>query len=118
MGCGAQVVFTTSMASGVSVTSGVDMGHSWHQVWAKIPTMASGSDVYFLGSEDGVTYKRVFHSPTISNAAPGARYVTSAITNCYVPLPDNHMRYIQFQLSTATSDTPYTFKVLCTGEFT
>lgn len=116
---GAQVYFTASMASGASATSEIDLGHSWHQVWVSIPSMASGSDVYFLGTtQSGGTYKRMYHAPTIGVATSTPIYVTSGVTNCIVAMPNLHMRYIKVQLSTATTDTPYTFQVICSGEQT
>lgn len=101
-----------SMASAVSITSGFDLGKPWTRLAVQIPSMASGSDVYVLGSTDGgTTYKRVFHAPTLASATPTAVFVTSGVTNCIVQLPPLAIRHIQFQLSTATTDTPYTFKI-------
>lgn len=118
MGAGPFTYFTASMASGSSVSSNIDLGLSWHQVWVEIPTMASGSDIYFQASSDNSTYRRMYHNPTIGNSSPGALYVTSGITNCLLNLGEMHARYMRIQLSSATTDTPYTFRFVTAGEFT
>lgn len=106
--------FTGSMASGVSITGEIDLQKSWNKLSLVVPSMASGSDVYLLASEEsGGTYRRVFHQPTNTSATVSAFFVTSGVTNCVVPLSNVNVRYLKVQVSTATTDTPYTFKVIC-----
>lgn len=111
---GPSCVFTASMTSGQTSTSGVDLGHGWGRIGVLIPTMASGSDIYFRGSDtvDG-TYRRIFHRPTTVSATVGAYFVESGVTNCYIDIDTYRGRYIKAELSTATTDTPYTFKFIC-----
>lgn len=107
-------VFTVSMASAVSVTGAADLQQAWNKLSVVIPSMASGSDVYIMGSDTlAGTYKRIFHAPTTQSATVGAQFVTSGVTNCIVPLQNVHVRYLKVQLNTATTDTPYTFQIIC-----
>jgi hypothetical protein len=100
-----------SMASAVSVTAAFDLKKPWATVGIGIPSMASGSDVYLLGSDDNTTFRRVFHAPTLASATPAAVTVTSGVTNCILQVGRLPVRYIKLQLSTATTDTPYTFTI-------
>lgn len=107
-------VFTASMASAASVTSAFDLQKAYNKLSVIIPSMASGSDVYILASEElAGTYRRVFHAPTTVSATVGAQFVTSGVTNCIVPFHNVHARYLKVQLSSQTVDTPYTFKIIC-----
>jgi hypothetical protein len=99
-------VFTASMASGGTFSSSADLQHGWGRIGVIIPSMASGSDVYFQGSE-------IFHRPNTVSATVGAYHVTSGVTNCIIDLGTYSGRYVRVEMSTATTDTPYTFKFLC-----
>lgn len=114
MSYGPVSVFTTSMASAATYTSAVDLQKAWNKLTLMIPTMASGSDVYVSASESlSGTYRRVFHSPNTNSATVAAVFVTSGVTNCFVPLPNINMQFLKVELSSATTDTPYTFKIIC-----
>lgn len=115
MGYGAGVVYTVSMASGSTLSSAITFTRAWDSMLLEIPTMTSGTDVYLKGSTDGTTYRRIYHEPTIANAAPGAVYVTSAVTNCIVELTQGYYPYLKVELSTAMTATPATFKVIAKG---
>jgi hypothetical protein len=105
--------FIQSMASATTFSSGVDLQKAWNKISVEIPTMASGSDVYLQGSIDGTTYRRVCHAPNTNSATVGGQFVTSGVTNVIVPFNNAHVRFVRIELSSATSDTPYTFNVIC-----
>lgn len=112
MSYGPSAVYTVSMASGVTLSSAITFGRAWTQVHIEIPTMTSGTDIYFKVSTDGVNFRRMYHAPTIANAAPGPFYVTSAVTNCIVDIDHRFDPYLKIELSTAMTATPATFKIL------
>ncbi len=106
--------FSLTIASGVSLSSALDLGYGWNHVAVSIPTMASGSDINFFAAEAaGGTYRKLYHAPNTASAAV-AYTITSGITNCILPL-NVRAQNMKIQLTTATSDTAYTFYFVCTG---
>jgi hypothetical protein len=108
------LAFGATIASGSTASSGIDLGYGWNHIGVMIPSMASGTDVYFKVSDslDG-TYRRVYHHPTISNSNPAAMFVNSAVTNCYVHLEFVNAQYVKVELSTAMTATSAQFKIIC-----
>jgi hypothetical protein len=106
--------FSGTIASAATAVS-FDVGGSWDSYTLIVPAMTSGSAMGFRVSDsaDG-TYVGLYHAPTLASA-PVAVTLASGITNCAVGLPNTLGRYFQVYLTTATVDTPYTFKVLCKG---
>lgn len=110
---GANIYFALSVATGATSSSGLFVGHHWDTLMLEIPSMTSGTDVYLKGSTDNVTYRRIYHAPTIANAAPGAVYFTSAVTNCLVAIPANHRPpYVKVELTTAATANSHEFRFI------
>lgn len=116
MSYGPSAVYTISMASGLTLTSAISFCRAWGQLHIDIPTMNSGTDIYFQGSVDGTNFRRIYHLPTIANAAPGPFYLNSSVTNCQVDLDHRIYPYLKIELSTAMTATPVTFRVLGVSE--
>lgn len=106
--------YTVSMASAATFSSAVDLGNGWNRVSLIIPTMPSGADIYLLGSDTiSGTYRRVFHGPNTNSAVVAGYFVTSAVTNCILPLTNWPLQFCKVELSSATADNAYTFKFVC-----
>ena len=106
--------YTGTIASAATSVS-FNVGGAWDSYTLVIPAMTSGSAMGFRVSDkaDG-TYYPLYHAPTIASA-PVAVSIASGLTNCAVGLPNTMGQFFQVYLTTATVDTPYTFKVLCKG---
>lgn len=115
MSYGPSAVYTVSMASGLTLSSAITFARAWDSIHFEIPTMTSGTDIYFQVSTDGSNFRRLFHTPTIGNPTPAALYVTSAVTNCGLDLDHRWYPYMKIELSTAMTATPCTFKVIGTS---
>ena len=105
--------YTCSMPSGATLSTAMGPlpGH-FERCAVEVHSMTSGTDIYFQVSNDGVTYRRLYHSPGISNAAPGPVYVTSAVTNCNFELDHDSALYWKIELSTAMTATTACFKMV------
>lgn len=103
--------FSVSLASGLTTTSALDLSKSYQNISIAIPTMTSGTDIYFQGSDtiDG-TFRRIYNVATSST--PAAVFLNSSITQAVVKLPLN-VQYLKVELSTAMTATAVQFKVLC-----
>lgn len=107
-------VYRTSMASGATSTTAIDLQHSWSRIHLVIPTMTSGGDIYLLASDSLTgTYRRVFHDSNTNSAVVGAHYFTSVVTNCIIPLHNVQLQYLKVELTTAAADQGFTFKFIC-----
>lgn len=107
-------VFTVSMASAATSTTGLDLQQGWDQLSLVIPSLVSGGDIYLRSSDaiDG-TYRRIFHDSNTNSSVVGAHFFGSVVCNCIVPLHNVKVRYIKVELSTAMADTPATFQFIC-----
>ncbi|MAH48288.1 hypothetical protein CMI37_20860 [Candidatus Pacearchaeota archaeon] len=114
MGYSPQSRFKVTIASGVTLSSAIDLGRGWPHTQIEIPTMASGTDIYFqcANTLDG-TYRGHHHRLTNSTATPGAMYVDSSVTNCFVHLEFINDRYMKIELSTAMTATSAEFHIVC-----
>jgi len=103
--------YTVSMASGATLSTAISLPGAFTKMMVEIHTMASGTDVYFQGSHDGVTYRRMWHDTTITNTSPGPFYLASSATNCHVDI--NHLTtpFVKVELSTAMTATTACFRL-------
>lgn len=103
--------FYTAVTSGLSLSSALDVGTTYRHMSLGIPSMASGSDIQIQVSDaiDG-TYRTLFHGPTVTSGTV-SMVIASGVSNCVVPIPALHHRYLKVRLTSATSDTAYTFTV-------
>lgn len=106
------VPFSVTIASGATLSSAITIPISRNHFHLEVPTMASGTDVYIQASIDGTNFRRVVYTPTLTNAAPGPIYLTSAITNCFVNIDILSPEYLKIELSTAMTATSAVFKVV------
>jgi hypothetical protein len=114
MSYGRRSVFTVNCASGATLTSALDLGSAWQNVYLEVPTMTSGCDIYVKASatDDG-TFRRVYtkvNSATVANPW----YVLSSITQCLVDMPAG-LRHIKIELTTAMTATSVDFNVHCSN---
>lgn len=106
--------FSTTLSSGVTLSDEIDLGRGWDLVSVEIPTMTSGTDVYFqAAATSGGTYRRLHHRLTASDDSPVAMNVNSSITQAIVPLEFVQSRYLKIELSTAMTATSAQFNVIC-----
>lgn len=107
--------FSTTIDSGVTLSDAIDLGRGWENLTVEIPTMTSGTDIFFQGSSElNGTYRRCHHGLTNSLDNPAAINIDSSVTQCFVPLDAIHLRYLKVELGTAMTATAATFKVVCT----
>lgn len=105
--------FGLTIASGVSLSTYVDLAYGWNFVHVSVPTMASGSGMNFFGAEAAAgTYRQLYIPPTVTSAGV-AFSLASTVTNCLMRMPATP-QFLKVQLPTATSDTSYTFYFICT----
>lgn len=106
--------FSTTLTSGVTLSDEIDLGRGWPHITVEIPSMASGTDVYFQASRTSSgTYRRINHRLTNTTDNPSAMNVDSSVTNCFVHLEFVNVRYFKIELSTAMTATQATFGVVC-----
>lgn len=107
--------FATTIDSGVTLSDAIDLGRGWENISVEIPTMTSGTDIFFkAASELTGTYRRCHHGLTSSLDTPAAINIDSSITQCFVPLDAIKVRYLKVELGTAMTATAATFKIVCT----
>jgi hypothetical protein len=97
-------VFDASMADGATLSSGIDLGGIYEDVYLKIPTIASASDIYVHGSADNSTFYRIT-KPVVANTSTVALNdfrVVSTTSQRMVPIPAG-FRYMKIELSTLAS---------------
>lgn len=116
MGHGADQYFTVTMASAASLTPGIDLGgRAWGRVYLEIPSMTSNSQIYFLGSRDGTTYRAIyFDSLNSSTVGTNLYQIASSVTNAIVPAPPG-IQYLKVK-TTATCDSGEVFRFICSDE--
>jgi hypothetical protein len=109
-------VFTVSLASGVTTSSGIDLGGSYGKIAVGIPSMASGGNTVFYGSDalDG-TYQPIY---LVQNSAPNTPVqvsIASSVSNALVNIFPITCQYLKVGVSTAATATQYTFKIYCSA---
>ena len=105
--------YTCSMASGATLSTAIGPlpGH-FERILVEIHTMTSGTDIYFQTSHDGVTYRRLYHTPTLGNSTPGAIFINSGVTNCNLEMDHDGGIYWKVELSTAMTGTTACFNLI------
>jgi hypothetical protein len=113
MSYGPYSVFTRNLASNTTLTSALDLGRAWKNVYLEIPTMTSGTDVYIQAAAtlDG-TMRRVYQRTNSATAQSNVWIVKSNITQVLVDLPAG-LRYVAVEISTAMTQTSVNFNVHC-----
>lgn len=101
-----------SMASGTTLSTAITLPGAFDRFLVEIHSMTSGTDVYFQVSQNGTTYRRIYHDPLPANAAPGAVYLASSMTNCNVDVIHTCPKYFKVELSTAMTATTACFQLL------
>ena len=114
MGYGAYTYFPTSLASGVTLGSAVDLGRAWEQVYLQVPTMASG-DIYIKAStkSDG-TFNRVCVDNANTATAQIDFKIASTVSQRIVPIPAG-LRHIKVESSSGCTDVVTTFNIVVGG---
>ena len=107
-------VFTKSLSSGTTALT-FNIGGAYRSYMIAVPSMPSGGgDIRFaVSSDEGLTYKTLYHAPTVATAAPTVVNIPSSVCNCVVGLPTLG-QYFQVYLTTAATGT-YGFSVICTA---
>lgn len=100
--------FTTTIASASTFSSAVDLQKSWADISLVIPSMASGTGMGIYASETLSGTYRVVKTVSASDVT-----IASTVTNCVLPVANIHAQYLKISLGTATTDTPYTFSIIC-----
>lgn len=115
MSYGPNAVFELTMTSGATLTTERDLGRSWKNVYLSYGSLTSNTQMHIQASEvSGGTYRRVYH-PSINNASVQTNAVFaigSSVTSAFVPIP-NGLKYVKVE-TTATMDSGYLFKIVCT----
>lgn len=103
-------VFTKTMPSGATLSDAIDLGTSYEHYLLELPSMASGGDVYLRGSDtiDG-SYKRIYFNA--SSSTPTVAQIASSVSNAIIPLNLHLPQFVKIELSSATADTTYKFKI-------
>lgn len=103
--------YSATVASGLTFSSAIDLGEAPQWLTLMVPTMASGADIRVFYSDviDGTYLRGGVMNNTTGNAL--LYNIPSGITQAALNIPV-YGRFIQVQLSTATTDTAYIFKVI------
>lgn len=106
-------VFTATMSSGGTLTSSADLGSSHHYNYLHIPTMTSNTQIHIQVCDTSTgTFRRVyFASSNLATPTNNPFGISSAATNCVVPIP-NGFRFMKIE-TTATVDDGASFKIYC-----
>lgn len=115
MSHGLNKVYVCTMASGGTTSSEVNLGRTYQNVYLVIPTMATASNgMYIYGSDaTGGTFRIIMH-PSINSAtvATNPYVITSAATNCIVPVPVGGLQFLKVNTD-ATVAHGCVFKFVC-----
>lgn len=114
MSYGPVQAFSVSMASGVTLSSAINLQKAYNKISVVVPSMTSGTDLYFQGStSESGTYRRINHSPNSVSSTAGAIFLGSAITNCIVPLGNLHVQYLKVEIASAMTSAGAAFEFIC-----
>lgn len=113
MGHGAGIPFSVSIASNVTLSSALDLGRVWNNVYLRVPTMASG-DIYIQASPDNsAAFVRICRPQGNTATVHTDFLIGSAVTQRIVPIPIAGCRYIKIESSSGTTQVTTTFQVIC-----
>jgi hypothetical protein len=105
-------VFIKTMASNATVAS-FNVGGSYSYYQVGIPSMASGGDVRFgVSTNEGTSYRTLYHAPTVATAAPTVVNIPSSVSNAMIGVPPLGQHF-QITVTTAATATAYEFSVIC-----
>lgn len=116
-------VFPATVASGASLSSGIDLGGGYLYVSIEVPASGAapafsngaGSPVYVQGSSDNINFRRVYEIYT--NAVATAYSIQSSVCNALIPLNLFNFRYIKLEVSgtvTGAATGGVGYKIICT----
>lgn len=108
------VIYDVTIASFATSSSGIALERSWPYQFLKVPSMTSNTEIYVNASDDGTTYRPIYHPMGNAVAPTGNRFlVNSAIgsNGGMVPIP-NGFRYVKVEVSAIVSFTA-AFKIVC-----
>ncbi len=104
-------VFTKSLASATTAVT-FDIGGAYKAYQFVLPSMASGGDVRFgVSSDEGTTYRTLYHAPTVLTAAPTVVNIPSSVCNAVVGVPPLGQHF-QVYLTSATTSSSYIFSII------
>jgi hypothetical protein len=107
-------VFSVDVASGATLSSGIDLAQGWSDVSLKIPSFSSGSDIFIQAAttSDG-DYLRVMHPVVNSSSAQVYDYkIASGLSARILPIPAGY-QHLKVELSTAQTDVTSVFEIIC-----
>lgn len=117
MSYGPVSVFSVTMTTGTTLTSSVDLQKAWNRISVAVPTMPSGTDIYFQSagqaSAAASPYRRLYHPTNSNSSAVGANFLGSSVTNCIVPVNNGHVRYLKVEFTTAMTAAAVAFEIIC-----
>jgi len=107
MGHGAQSVYSVSIASGASTSSGINLARSWDNMCVEVSTMSTAAVINIFHSNDGgSTYYQLF-APTVNTSTVTANAVAIATSvgsgGGVIVLPFAGVKYIQFRTTSVVS---------------
>ena len=113
-------IFSASITTGNSMSSGIDTGGGYLYITIEVPSntnafpTAGGSPVWVQGSSDNVTYRRFFEVYT--NAVANPFSIQSSVCNALIPLTYFNTRYLKVEVSgTVTGGGGNVgYKIICT----
>jgi len=113
MAHGAISVFTASMATDATITSAIDLGRAWKNVYLVVPSATSGTDVYLQAAATPTdTFRRIYLPVNSATAQANVFIIKSAISNVNVLVPSG-FQHLKIEQSTGTSGAPSTYKLIC-----
>lgn len=108
-------VFTDSIASGTSTSSGISLQRTWSQLGVAISSMSTSAQIAIQASPDGgSTFYPIFIGvPNTSSVQANALNIASGAAgpSCFIPIPAT-APYIRF-IASGTVNNGVVFKVVC-----
>lgn len=115
MGHGVVSVFSASIASGATTSSGINLARGWNNINVEVSTMSTAAVLnVFHSTDNGSTYYQVFNpQANTSTVANNALSIATGVGagGGVVPLPSG-LKYVQFR-TTAVVSGGVNFKVIC-----
>lgn len=107
-------IFTQTIASGATASTGVNIGEGWTYYHLVVPTMTSNTDIYVKVSTDGSTYFRHYSGfPRINSISAGDVFIIkSGVSQAAVDIPGGSP-WVQIEHSTALTSVAITYKIVC-----
>jgi len=103
-------IYHLDLASGLTSTSAINLKGIYGRVYLDIPTFPSGGTMYVLGSDDNVTFRRVYTDVTFGGVA--AVFQIAQGGNSLIPIPPALQHY-KIELTTGVTDATTTFGFVC-----